>query len=80
MALYHFWQVLISFVFGGFSWLICRYIILVAHNMYVTQFPMFAGMPHVSFFLAFAHWGLWILVMLPMAWYLWQQTQRPEVN
>ena len=80
MALYHFWQTLITFVFGGFSWVMCRYLVLVAHNMYVTEFPQWAGMPQVGFMLAFAQWGLWILVMLPMAFYLWTQTQRPEVN
>jgi len=80
MALYHFWQVLITFVFGGISWILSRYLILVVHNMYITTFPMYAGLPHIAFFLAITHWGLWIIIMLPSAYYLWNQTQRPEVS
>jgi len=80
MALYHFWQVLITTVFGGFAWVICRYLILRVLNMYMVNFPQWASMPHVGFMLAVAHWGLWIIVMLPMAFYLWRQTQRPEVE
>ena len=79
MALYHFWQVLITFVFGGISWVFSRYLILVAHNIYVSEFPMYAGLPHIAFFLAITHWGLF-LIMLMSAYYLWNQTQRPEVN
>jgi len=45
----------------------------------VTEFPMYAALPHVGFMLSIGHWGLWLLVMLPMAFYLWNQTQRPEV-
>jgi len=80
MALFHFWQVAITFLFGGFSWVLCRYLILLAHNMYVTEFPMYAALPHVGFMLSIGQWGLWLMVMLPMAFYLWNQTLRPEVN
>lgn len=80
MALYHFWQVLVTMVFGGFTWALCRYLMLVVGNMFATNFPEYATLPHVSFMLAVTNWGLWLLVMLPVAFYLWQQTQRPEVD
>lgn len=80
MALSHFGAALLNLVFGGFSWIITRYISLVMHNFYVTTFPEYAAVPAVGFFLAVIQWGLWILVMLPTALYLWTQTQRPEVN
>jgi len=79
MAVFHFWQVLITIVFGGFVWIICEYIMRIAYNMYVTTFPQWATMPHVSFMLAIMNWGLWLFIMLPIAIYLWTQTQRPEV-
>ena len=79
MAVFHFWSALMTFVFGGFTWIICRYIMLAAYDMYLINFPQWASMPHVGFMLAVVNWGLWLLVMLPMAFYLWTQTQRPEV-
>ena len=79
MALSHFWAAFLNLVFGGFSWIVSRYLILLVHNQYVTNFPQWSGMPQIEFMLAVAHWGLWIMVMLPTALYLWTQTQRPEV-
>lgn len=80
MALYHFWQVIVTIIFAGFEWIICRYLILRMANVFIVNFPQWASTPHISFMLATAHWGLWIIVMLPTAFYLWVQTQRPEVN
>lgn len=78
MALYHYWQSLVAVVFGGFSWILSRFIINQLHNMYVTKFPQWAGMPHVSFMYAIANWGF-LIWLLGIAIYLWTQTQRPEV-
>lgn len=80
MALFHFWQVLVTIVFGGFGWMLCRYIILRVANMFTVNFPQWAGLPHVTFMLAVTQWGLWIIIMIPVAFYLWRQTTRPEVN
>jgi len=67
-------------IFGGLEWALVRYLVLVAHNFYVTHYPHWAGMPHVGFMLAFTTWGVFFLVFLPTAVYLWTQTQRPEVS
>jgi len=80
MVLSHFEAALLNLIFGGFEWVISRYLILQAANFYMTEFPHWAGIPHVDFMLAVAHWGLWIMVLLPTAIYLWTQTQRPEVE
>lgn len=79
MALSHFWAAIMNLIFGGFSWIVSRYLILLVYNFYVTMFPQWAAMPQIEFMLAVTHWGLWILVMIPTAIYLWTQTQRPEV-
>jgi len=80
VALYHFWQVLVTVLFGGFGWMLCRYLILRVGNLFTVQFPQWASTPHWGFMLAVGHWGLFIIVMLPCAFYLWVQTQRPEVE
>lgn len=78
MALYHFWQSIVALLFGTFTWMVCQYLIRIAHNMFVTTFPQWAGMPHITFAVAIANWGLFLLVMIPIAFYLWTNTQRPE--
>ena len=78
MALYHFWQAFMGLLFGAGTWVMIRIVVLQAHNYYVTEFPQWAAMPHVGFMLAVTQWGLWLLVMLPVAVYLWANTQRPE--
>ena len=80
MALSHYAAAILNLILGGFSWIITRYVCLVMHNFYVTEFPEYAGVPAVGFFLQVVHWGLWLLVMFPTALYLWTQTQKPEVR
>jgi hypothetical protein len=78
MAISHIGAALINLIFGAFSWITSRYLILVAANYYMTEFPEFAGIPHINFFLSIAHWGLWIFILIPTSLYLWTNTQRPE--
>ena len=78
MVLSHFEAALVNLIFGGFEWIVARYLITRAANFYITEFPEYAGIPHVDFMLAVAHWGVWIIILLPTSIYLWTQTQRPE--
>lgn len=80
IALSHFVAALLNIVFGGFEWIISRYLILLVYNFYITEFPQWAAIPHIDFMLAVAHWGIFIFVLIPTAIYLWTQTQRPEVG
>ena len=80
MVLKHFEAVIFNLIFAGFEWIVCRYLLLHASNIFITTFPAYSGTPHVQFMLAFIHWGMWILVLLPTSIYLWTQTQRPEIE
>ena len=78
MALYHFWQTIITLIFGSAAWIFLNYLVGIVHNMYVTKFPQWSGMPQIDFAMNLMAFGLWILVMVPTAFYLWANTQRPE--
>lgn len=79
MVLKHYAAAFLNLVFGAFSWIVCRYLLLIVGNYYLTEFPMYAGIPHIDFFMSVIHWGLWVFVMIPTSYYLWNNTQRPEV-
>lgn len=80
MALSHFLAAILNIIFGGFEWILVNYLIQFVGNWYVTSFPMWAAMPHITFILAVSQWGIFLFVFIPTAIYLWSQTQRPEVQ
>ena len=80
MAISHFVAAALNIIFGGFSWIISRYLILLTANIYITEFPQYAAIPHLGFMISVAQWGTWLFVFIPTSIYLWTQTQRPEVG
>jgi hypothetical protein len=77
--MYHFVQVLLVILFGGFAWTVARYIILRAANFFIVNYPAYADTAHTGFMIAFVEWGVLLLILVPCAFYLWGQTQSPEV-
>jgi hypothetical protein len=73
--------VFVNFVFmvvaGSFSWYFLSYLIDIFLNFNLALFPQYAG-AHTTFMWSFSDWGLLILCLIPAAYYLWINTQRPN--
>lgn len=79
MAISHFVAAVLNLIFGSFVWIVSRYLIMLSADIFISEFPAYAAIPHIGVLLSFTHWGIWLFVMIPTAIYLWTQTQRPEV-
>ena len=79
MALNHFIATASYIIFGGAYWIFLSYVLRRFANFFIVNYNTFASIPHTSFMLAIIQWGAFLLVFIPAGYYLWTQTQRPEV-
>lgn len=79
MALNHFLATITYIIFGGAEWVLIKYMVDRLSNFFIVNYNGYVSVPHVTFMLAVLHWGTFLLVFIPAGYYLWNQTQRPEV-
>jgi hypothetical protein len=78
--IYQLFIFLVMLLLGGGAWFFLNYLASYMINVSVTQFPAYAGLPHVGFMVALVYWGILFLCFMPALIYLWVNTQRPEAR
>jgi len=79
MALKHFTAAILYIIFGGAEWILIKYMVDRFANFFIVNYNSYISVPHMAFMMAILEWGVVLVILLPTGYYLWTQTQRPEV-